>query len=202
MSRAPIGFLALSLLLVLTPAATAGVVVLKNGKVVVGTIPPELDTAEKLTVKRPQPVTPPERGEMEFLKAEIRWYDRDHDAPTNEYWEKFENEKIADEFVAGREKWRLQRQQEEELKKLSPTGNPSQESAEMATTPAEKKPEEGKPAEAPLPPAEPTPAPTPDSGQSSGGGLCALQPDAGAPSSPFGLLSLALVGLGLALTRR
>lgn len=195
--RASLAWAALSLLLCLAPAQ-AGVVVLENGKVVVGEIPAELDTAEKLTVRRPVPIGKDERGEMEFLKADVRWYSREHDAPTAEYWEKFENEKIADEFVAGREKWRLQKQQEAELKALSPSGDPSQESAEMATTPGEEKPAEPTPSPAPAP-AEPAPAaPAAPADGGSGSGWCALRPH-DRSGSPLGL---ALLALALLVVRR
>lgn len=189
-------------------SAQAGVVVFKNGKVVVGKIPVETDTPEKLVIQKPVPLQKDERGEMEVLKAEIRWYDREADAPTNAYWEKHAEEPIADEWAAARERWKNQQATEAELKKLSTSGDPSKESAEVATTPDEKKaappaPAEPAPAEpapaapgesAPATPATPAPAP-------SGGGWCSLAgPRTG--GSPLGLLALAAALLLLGRARR
>lgn len=192
------GFLA-SLALCLIPAVEGGIVVLKNGKVQVGNIPAETDTAEKLVMRWPTK-TRDDRGEAEFLKADIRWYSRDHDAPTDEYFEKFENEPLADEFLALREKWRARRDQERQLKALSPSGDPSKESAEVATTPEEKKAEPAPVASTTPEPAPAAPAPAPAS-PSSGGGMCSL----GSRSDAWGwqLSPLALVaGVLLVLRRR
>lgn len=189
-------------------SAQAGVVVFKNGKVVVGKIPVETDTPEKLVIQKPVPLQKDERGEMEVLKADIRWYDREADAPTTAYWEKHADEPIADEWAAARERWKNQQATEAELKKLSTSGDPSKESAEVATTPGEKKaappaPAEPAPAEpAPAAPGEPapaapaTPAPAPSSG-----GWCSLATPRAA-GSPLGLLALAAALLLLGRVRR
>ena len=182
-------------LLLVASAAQAGVVVLKNGKVIVGNIPADTDTSEKLVVRWPTK-TKDDRGEAEFLKADIRWYSRDHDAPTDAYFEQFEDEPLADEFLGLREKWRARRAQEEELKTLSPTGDPSKESAEVALTPEEKKAEPAPVASATPEPAPAAPAAAPAPGSS---GLCSL----GGRADPAGsLLPLALVAAVLLLLRR
>ena len=43
------------------------------------------------------------RGETLVPRETIRWYSRDHDAPTAAYWEKHENAKIESKWIPLRE---------------------------------------------------------------------------------------------------
>lgn len=116
--RAPTSLLALASALVLcAPAAEAGIVVLKNGEVFVGKIKPEEDTQDELVIRWPYEKDPlqTERGEMKIPKFRIRWYDREADEPTDEYWTKHESDEIDNRWMPFLERWRIRKRAEQEL---------------------------------------------------------------------------------------
>ncbi len=97
----------------LTEPADAGVVVLKNGEVLVGRIRPDEDTPDELTMRWPYKDRT-ERGEIKLPKYRVRWYDRDADEPTDEYWEKYENEVIDSQWLPALERWRIRKRNDAE----------------------------------------------------------------------------------------
>lgn len=106
--------LAVAGLLVLTPSSEAGIVVLKNGEVLVGRIRPDEDTQDELIMRWPYKDRA-ERGEIKLPKFRIRWYDRDADEPTDAYWEKYENEVIDSQWLPMLERWRIRKRAESEV---------------------------------------------------------------------------------------
>ncbi|MBX3471628.1 MAG: hypothetical protein KF878_32640 [Planctomycetes bacterium] len=86
----------------------AGVIVLKNGEVLIGRIRADEDTQEELIMRWPYKERT-DRGEIKIPKFRIRWYDRDADEPTDAYWEKYENENIDSKWMPSLEKWRIRR---------------------------------------------------------------------------------------------
>jgi hypothetical protein len=114
------------LLALLAAPAHAGVVVLKNGEVLIGRIKAEEDTQDDLVIRWPFDKDPmrTERGEMRIPKFRIRWYDRDADVPNDAYWELHENDPIDNRWLPLLEKWRLRKKQEQELPTDVPIINP------------------------------------------------------------------------------
>lgn len=106
--------LAVAGLLVLTAPSEAGVVVLKNGEVLVGRIRPDEDTQDELIMRWPYKERT-ERGEIKLPKFRIRWYDREADEPTDAYWEKYENEVIDSQWLPALERWRIRKRAESEV---------------------------------------------------------------------------------------
>ncbi|MCO5165777.1 MAG: hypothetical protein M9894_05340 [Planctomycetes bacterium] len=91
----------------------AGVIVLKNGEVLIGRIRADEDTQEELIMRWPYKERT-DRGEIKIPKFRIRWYDRDADEPTDAYWEKYENENIDSKWMPSLEKWRIRRRSQTE----------------------------------------------------------------------------------------
>jgi dienelactone hydrolase len=91
---------------ILSPSeAEAGIVVLKNGKVVVGRVLEDKSTKEKLLMRPPN--EEPGRGEFEVERFRIRWYSATSDRPTDAYWEEFKDAKIDNAWEPERQKWLL-----------------------------------------------------------------------------------------------
>jgi hypothetical protein len=99
--------------LALTHDAQAGIVVLKNGEVLVGRIRADEDTQDELIMRWPYKERT-ERGEIKLPKYRIRWYDREADEPTDEYWEKYENDLIDANWIPMLERWRVRKRAESE----------------------------------------------------------------------------------------
>lgn len=93
---------ALCALLSAGPCA-AGVVVLKNGKVLVGEVREE-GTEHLVLVYRK-----PEQGRFRVERRRVRWYDLEADALTDAYFERFADEPLEERYEPLRERWRLAR---------------------------------------------------------------------------------------------
>lgn len=107
------GGLALAALMGLARPCEAGVVVLKNGEVLVGRIRADEDTQDELIMRWPYKERK-DSGHIKLPKFRIRWYDREADEPTDAYWEKFENEPIDSAWLPHLEKWRIRKRAEQE----------------------------------------------------------------------------------------
>jgi hypothetical protein len=107
--------LALAVAALALPApAEAGVVVLNNGEVLVGRIRPNEDGPRGLTLRWPYRENTT-LGQVEVRKTqpgaeprpgEIRWYSREADEPTDDYWERFHRLPIDPAYHAARDRWR------------------------------------------------------------------------------------------------
>ncbi len=106
--------LAVAGLLVVTAPSEAGIVVLKNGEVLVGRIRADEDTQEELIVRWPYK-DKTESGHIKLPKFRVRWYDRDADEPTDAYWEKYENDVIDSQWLPALERWRIRKRAESEV---------------------------------------------------------------------------------------
>ena len=96
------------------PPVEAGVVVLKNGEVIIGRVRDEEDTQEELVVRWPYKERT-DRGVMKIPKFRIRWYDRKEDQLTDEYWEKYEDiatYPIDNLYMSSLERWRLRKEED------------------------------------------------------------------------------------------
>lgn len=113
-------FASLALILTLSPSAEAGIVILKNGKVIVGDIDKAKETEDYVLVvfKRGEDKTQG-RGETKVPRATIRWYNRDTRVPTDAYWEKHETDKIESKWVPFRERWKIAKDVKEQNPELS-----------------------------------------------------------------------------------
>lgn len=100
--------------LTMTQEAQAGIVVLKNGEVLVGRIRADEDTQDELIMRWPYKLRT-ERGEITLPKYRLRWYDREADEPTDEYWEKHENDIIDANWIPALERWRVRKRAESEV---------------------------------------------------------------------------------------
>lgn len=85
--------------------ADAGVVVLKNGKVIVGRVIEEKSNKEFLMMRPPN--EEPGHGEYKVERFRVRWYDKTADQPTDAYWEEFKDAKIDKDWEPLRQKWLL-----------------------------------------------------------------------------------------------
>lgn len=113
--KAVFGFgVSVAALAMLAQPAEAGIVVLKNGEVLVGRIRPDEDTADELIMRWPYKERT-ERGEIKVPKFRVRWYDRDADEPTDAYWEKYENEVIDNAWMPHLERWRIRKKAETDM---------------------------------------------------------------------------------------
>lgn len=101
---------------ILPAPAEAGVVILKNGEVIVGRIRVEEDDQEKLIVRWPY-LDRTERGHVEIPHFRIRWYDRDADEPTDEYWAMHhaDPQPIDNRWLPLYEKWRLRNETDDQM---------------------------------------------------------------------------------------
>jgi hypothetical protein len=106
--------LALAGFVAFAPSTDAGIVVLKNGEVLVGRIRPDEDTQDELIMRWPYKQHT-ESGHVNVPKFRIRWYSRDADEPTDEYWEKYENEQIDSAWLPNLERWRIRKKSESEM---------------------------------------------------------------------------------------
>ncbi len=86
--------------------ARGGVVVLKNGEVLVGRIRAEEIDAEAVTVRWPYKDRT-DRGQLEIPRFRIRWFDAEADAPTDEYWARHADETIDERFHHARAMWQI-----------------------------------------------------------------------------------------------
>lgn len=107
------GGLAVAALLGLAQPAEAGIVILKNGEVLVGRIRADEDTQDELIMRWPYKERT-ESGHIKLPKFRIRWYDRDVDEPSDAYWEKYENDVIDAAWLPLLEKWRIRKRAESE----------------------------------------------------------------------------------------
>lgn len=105
-------------LLLLAPPAAAGIVVLKNGEVLVGRLRADEDTQDELIMRWPYKERT-ERGEIKLPKFRIRWYDRDADEPTDAYWEKYEADVIDSAWLPHLQRWRIRKQAESDVPDVS-----------------------------------------------------------------------------------
>ena len=101
---------------VLPTPAEAGIVVLKNGEVIVGRIRVEEDDREKLIVRWPY-LERTERGHVEIPHFRIRWYDRDADEPTDEFWQMYSDQRfpLDNRWNPLFEKWQLRQQSHDDM---------------------------------------------------------------------------------------
>jgi dienelactone hydrolase len=96
----------------LAPAtADAGIIVLKSGKVLVG----EITSVTKDTISIRYSSRVEGRGKQDVERHQVRWFDREVDRPTDAYWEKWHEAKIAKEWTAERERWRSSRETRTDL---------------------------------------------------------------------------------------
>lgn len=110
-----IGFgLGMFALVAIATPSQAGVVVLKNGEVLVGRIRADEDTQDELILRWPYKERT-ERGEIRLPKFRVRWYDREADEPTDEYWAKHENDIIDANWLPVLERWRIRKRAESEV---------------------------------------------------------------------------------------
>ncbi|RMG11312.1 MAG: hypothetical protein D6731_15750 [Planctomycetota bacterium] len=93
--------------------AEAGVVVLKNGEVIVGRLREDEITKTTLVLRWPYKEQT-ERGEMSIPRFRVRWFDAKADEPTDEYWEQHGEEYIDEKWRPLYEKWKLRKQARDE----------------------------------------------------------------------------------------
>lgn len=87
-------------------AVQAGVVVLRSGGSIVGTIDPARDvSSEVVVVHRPEG----EAGEIRVERQQVRWFDAAADAPTAAYFERFADEPLEARWDAARAAWEASR---------------------------------------------------------------------------------------------
>lgn len=84
--------------------AEAGIIVTREGKVIVGRIVREEITEEGVWVHWPYKERR-ERAKFFFEKRLIRWFDPDLDEPSNKYWDDFSNESIELAFLPLRDRY-------------------------------------------------------------------------------------------------
>lgn len=85
--------------------ADAGIVITKEGKVIIGRIVKD-EITEEGNVKIHWPYKDRhERGTFIFEKNRIRWYDVESDEPSNEYWDKYANEPIDPAYLPLRDRY-------------------------------------------------------------------------------------------------
>ncbi len=114
MSRtlALVGAVGALLLLPAPEPAHAGVIVLKNGNVIVGRIRDEEVNKESITVRWPYKDRT-ERGHQEVERFRVRWYDTAQDLPTDAYWEQYSDTEefpIDDRYLGLLERWKLRKE--------------------------------------------------------------------------------------------
>jgi hypothetical protein len=87
--------------------AEAGVIVLKNGEVLLGKIRKDDVTKEQITMHFREGN---ERGEIEIPRFRIRWFDAEADGPTDLYWETFGGKPIqGSRWAKEYEEWKLRK---------------------------------------------------------------------------------------------
>jgi hypothetical protein len=108
MKRPALLLAALGAFAAFAPAAHAGIVILKNGKVFIGVIDPEGVTDDKITMKSPRLYkgAPPVRGTQDFPRYEVRWHDVNADEPTDDYFKLYENETLDQRYTVFAQRWK------------------------------------------------------------------------------------------------
>jgi len=87
-------------------ASEAGIVVLEDGRTIVGTIEADDVGPEAVVVQDPAG----EAGRFRVDRHRIRWFDREADAPTDAYWAAHVEEPIEPRWHAARERWLADRE--------------------------------------------------------------------------------------------
>jgi dienelactone hydrolase len=95
----------LAAILLAAASADAGIVVLKNGKVILGKI--DEAKSDKVELVMYPPRAQEGRGEFKVERSRIRWYSGDHDSPSDEYWKQHGDEKIDKDWEPERQRWLL-----------------------------------------------------------------------------------------------
>lgn len=98
--------------LLLPTLAEAGVVVLKNGKVIVGKVRADEVNSEKVVVRWPYKHRT-FRGKQEVERFRVRWFSADSDEPTEDYWEQFNDVNeypIEEKYLPLLERWKIRQQ--------------------------------------------------------------------------------------------
>ncbi len=93
------GAAALAAALLAEATARAGIVVLENGRSIVGKIDPRRDvTLDEVVVHDPEGV----EGTIRVSRHDVRWFDAVAGAPTADYWRRFHDDEIEARWVASR----------------------------------------------------------------------------------------------------
>ena len=108
MSRATLVFSLAATIAAAAGPCEGGIVVLKNGEVVVGRIDAADDAEERLVVHWPYGERT-SRGILAIPKYRVRWFDRALDAPSGAYWEAYADAPIDERWLPALEVWRRSR---------------------------------------------------------------------------------------------
>lgn len=99
---------ALAALIVWAAPTEAGIVILKNGEVLVGRIVEGDVSEQNLTIRWPYGERT-NRGMVMIPRFRVRWFDRAADQPTSAYWEAFGDAPIDERWLPAFEAWKKER---------------------------------------------------------------------------------------------
>src|SRR5688572_3509944 len=85
-------------------SADAGILITREGKVIIGRINKDDPTEEGVRVYWPYKERR-ERGTFFFPKNLVRWHDAESDEPSNAYWDQYGNEPIDPQWLPLRDRY-------------------------------------------------------------------------------------------------